>query len=127
MSDRIFRENIAHLTEQLAFEASASKRQQLARRIKKEIEKLAAVDHGPVTAPPMQNGDYWKSRAERTRQQARRYRSEGVRDHLLKIAAGYDELAKRAYAAQQTSETQRSETAAGEAEALSQRSTDTNS
>lgn len=105
MSDRIFRENIAHLTEQLALETSAPKRQQLARRIKKEIEKLAAQDQDVLAAPQVQDGDYWKSRAERTRQQARRYRSEGVRDHLLKIAAGYEELARRAYAAQRTSET----------------------
>jgi hypothetical protein len=100
MTDRIFRENITHLTGQLAFEPSASKRRQLARRIKQEIENLAAVDHDPVAMPQVQNGDYWKSRAERTRQQAQRYRSEAVRDHLLKIARGYEELAKRAYAAQ---------------------------
>lgn len=104
MNDRVFRENIVHLTEQLAFEASAPKRQQLARRIKNEIEKLAAVDQDLLATPHVQDGDYWKSRAERTRQQARRYRSEGVRDHLLKIAAGYDELAERVYAAQQTPE-----------------------
>jgi hypothetical protein len=100
MKDRIFRENIAHLTGQLAFEASATKRQQLARQIKQEIENLAAEDHGPIAAPQVQNGDYWRSRAERTRQQAQRYRSEAVRDHLLKIAMGYEELAKRAYADQ---------------------------
>jgi hypothetical protein len=100
MKDRIFRENIAHLTGQLALKPSATKRQQLARQIKQEIENLAAEDHDPVIAPQVQNGDYWKSRAERTRHQAQRYRSEAVRDHLLKIAMGYDELAKRAYAAQ---------------------------
>lgn len=105
MSDHILHENIAHLAEQLASEASASKRQQLARRIKKEIEKLAAVDPDPVTSLRDQNGDYWKSRAERTRQQARQHRNEGFRDHLLKIAAGYDELAKRAHAARQATET----------------------
>src|ERR1700743_1967302 len=100
MTDRIFRENITHLTGQLAFEPSASKRRQLARRIKQEIEHPEAVDYGTVTMLQGQNGDYWKSRAERTRQQAQRYRSEAVRDHLLKIARGYEELAKRAYAAQ---------------------------
>jgi hypothetical protein len=100
MKDRIFRENIAHLTGQLAVEASAPKRQQLARRIRQEIENLAVVDHDPLASPQVQNGDYWKARAERTRQQARRYRSEAVRDHLLKIAMGYEELAKRAYTAQ---------------------------
>ena len=100
MIDRIFRENIAHLTEQLAFERSVPKRQRLARRIRREIEKLA--EHDPLTVPRVQDGDYWKSRAERTRQQARRYRSEGLRDHLLKMASGYDELAKWTYAVQRT-------------------------
>lgn len=104
MNDHILREDIAHLAEQLASEASAPKRQQLARRIKKEIEKLAAIDRDSVTAPRDQNEDYWKSRAEWTRQQARRHRNEGFRDYLLKIAAGYDELAKRAHAARQTTE-----------------------
>ena len=43
MNDRIVRENIVHLTEQLAVEASSSRRQQLANGIKKEIEKLVAI------------------------------------------------------------------------------------
>ena len=84
MTDRIFRENITHLTGQLAFEPSGSKRRQLARRIKQEIENLAAVDHDPVAMPQVQNGDYWKSRAERTRQQAQRYRSAARR--ILPVA-----------------------------------------
>jgi hypothetical protein len=100
MKDRIFRENIAHLTGQLAFEPSPTKRRQLARRINQEVENLAAMNGDSAVVPQVQNGDYWKSRAERTRQQAQRYRSEAVRDHLLKIAMGYEELAKRAYAAQ---------------------------
>jgi hypothetical protein len=104
MNDRIVRENIVHLTEQLAVEASSSRRQQLANGIKKEIEKLVAIENEPLVTPRVQDGSYWKSRADRTRQQARRYRSEGLRDHLLKIAAGYDELAKRSYDAEQQSE-----------------------
>ena len=103
MNDRIFRENISHLTEQLAFETSAPSRQQLAHRIKKEVEKMAQGDHHPRSAS-REDGDYWRSRAERTRQRAQRYRSEGFRNYLLEIAAGYEELAKRAYTAQQTSE-----------------------
>jgi hypothetical protein len=109
MSDRIIRENIAHLTEQLASETSALKRQQLARRIKKEIERFAPSDCR-AAAPRDQIEEYWKSRAERTRQRARRHRDEGLRDHLLKIATGYDELAERARAAREATETQGGET-----------------
>lgn len=101
MSDR---ENIVHLTEQLASETSALKRQQLARRIKKEIERFVPGDW--TAAPRDQIGEYWKSRAERTRQRARRHGDQGLRDHLLKIANGYDELAKRACSAREMTETQ---------------------
>jgi hypothetical protein len=38
---------------------------------------------------------YWQSRADRTKLQARRYRDPAVRDHLMKIAGGYEELARR--------------------------------
>ena len=38
---------------------------------------------------------YWHSRAERTRKQALRYEEAAVRDHFVKIADGYDELARR--------------------------------
>lgn len=103
MNDRIFRENISHLTEQLAFETFAPKQQWLAYQIKKEVEKMVQEGHHPCTVS-REDGGYWKSRAERTRQRAQRYRSEGLRNYLLEIAAGYEELAKRAYAAQQTSE-----------------------
>lgn len=40
--------------------------------------------------------DYWQSRAERTRRQASRYRDQAIRDPFMKIAAGYDELARSA-------------------------------
>ena len=39
--------------------------------------------------------EYWQSRAERTRNQSRRYK-QPARHHFAKIAAGYDELARRA-------------------------------
>jgi hypothetical protein len=42
------------------------------------------------------DAEYWQSRAERTRNQSRRYKQSAVRDHFAKIAAGYDELASRA-------------------------------
>ena len=38
---------------------------------------------------------YWKSRAQRSRQLADRQKSEHVREHYLKIVAGYEELARR--------------------------------
>lgn len=98
MSDRVLRENIAHLTRQLMSETFSPKRQQLARRIKKEVEKLAAIDRTEQESPN-HDGEYWKSRAERARQRARRHQDEGFRDYLLKIATGYDELAKQAHGA----------------------------
>ena len=45
---------------------------------------------------PSGDAEYWQSRAERTRNESRRYKQNAVRDHFLKIAAGYDELARRA-------------------------------
>lgn len=39
---------------------------------------------------------YWHSRAERMRNRSRRYKQPAVRDHFVKIAAGYDELARGA-------------------------------
>ena len=39
---------------------------------------------------------YWESRAERTRNQSRRYKQPAVCDHFAKIAARYDDLARRA-------------------------------
>ncbi len=42
-----------------------------------------------------EDAEYWQSRAERTRSQSRRYKQPAVRDHFVKIAAGYDELARR--------------------------------
>jgi hypothetical protein len=88
MNDRIFRENIAHLTEQRAIETSAPKRQRLARRIRMEFEKLAAADRDAVKTSHEEDGDYWKSRAERTRQRAQQYRSEGLRDHFSENCVG---------------------------------------
>ncbi len=39
---------------------------------------------------------YWESRAERTGNQSRRYKQPAVCDHFAKIAARYDDLARRA-------------------------------
>jgi hypothetical protein len=40
------------------------------------------------------DAEYWQARAERARKQSRRYKEPAVRDHFVKIAAGYDELAR---------------------------------
>jgi hypothetical protein len=40
--------------------------------------------------------DYWKSRAQRSCRLAARQDSEHLRNHYLKIAAGYEELARMA-------------------------------
>jgi len=42
------------------------------------------------------DAEYWHSRAERARKESRRHEQPAVRDHFVKIAAGYDELARRA-------------------------------
>lgn len=54
-------------------------------------------DRAPTTPRRAYDGDYWKQRAERARRMARRYDQQHIRDHFMKIAAGYDQLAERAY------------------------------
>jgi hypothetical protein len=39
------------------------------------------------------DASYWTSRAERTKRQAARHRDQAIRDHFMKIAAGYEALA----------------------------------
>ena len=41
------------------------------------------------------DADYWQSRADRTKLQANRFRHH-TRDHLMKVAAGYEQLAQNA-------------------------------
>jgi hypothetical protein len=43
-----------------------------------------------------EDAEYWQSRAARTRNQSHRYKQTAIRDHFAEIAAGYDELARRA-------------------------------
>lgn len=45
---------------------------------------------------PNDAAEYWQSRAERFRNQFRRCDPPAIRDHFVKMAAGYDELAQRA-------------------------------
>ena len=60
------------------------------------------VDDDPVPITPRQayDGDYWKERAERARRMASRHDQQHIRDHFMKIADGYDQLAERAYKVQ---------------------------
>jgi hypothetical protein len=53
-------------------------------------------DRGQYTDTRHEDAKYWRSRAERTRNQSQRYKQPAVRDHFAEIAAGYDELARRA-------------------------------
>ena len=50
---------------------------------------------GAPNKTPTGDAEYWQFRAERTRSEARRYKQDGIRDHFIKIAAGYYELARR--------------------------------
>ncbi len=54
-------------------------------------------DRPAITARQAYDGDYWKQRAERARRMARSYDQQHIRDHFIKIAVGYDQLAERAY------------------------------
>jgi hypothetical protein len=56
----------------------------------------ARTDHAEPNDASHEDAEYWQSRAERPRNQSRRYKQPAVRDHFVKIAAGYDELARRA-------------------------------
>jgi len=56
----------------------------------------ARSDRAESTDSRHEDARYWRSRAERTRNQSRRYKQPAVRDHFAEIAAGYDELARRA-------------------------------
>lgn len=58
--------------------------------------QVARSDRAEPTDTRQWNSKYWHSRAERTRHQSRRYKEPAVRDHFAAIAAGYDELARRA-------------------------------
>ena len=65
----------------------------------KQIARRAGVVK-PVEAVNQSNGEYWHLCAEKARRRANRYQNEGVRQHMLRIADGYEELARRASAEQ---------------------------
>lgn len=58
---------------------------------------MVGDDRAPVTPREAYDGHYWKERAERARRMAGRHDQPHIRDHFMKIAAGYDKLAQRAY------------------------------
>jgi hypothetical protein len=68
-------------------------------RITRPMKEQLAHPEGQDEPIKTQDGDaeYWQSRAERTRTRSRRYKQPAVRDHFGKIAAGYEELARRAH------------------------------
>jgi hypothetical protein len=59
-------------------------------------DRSARTGRGEPADTRHEDAEYWQSRAERTRSQSQRYKQAAVRDHFGKIAAGYDELARRA-------------------------------
>ncbi|UGA44620.1 hypothetical protein HU230_0000855 [Bradyrhizobium quebecense] len=50
----------------------------------------------PRAGKPQDDASYWTSRAERTKRQAARHQDQATRDHFMKIAAGYEALARSA-------------------------------
>lgn len=58
-------------------------------------DRSARSGRGEPTDTRHEDAEYWQSRAERTRSQSRRYKQPAVCDHFGKIAAGYDEFARR--------------------------------
>lgn len=51
----------------------------------------------PISPKQAYDGNYWSLRAERTRRLAGRPDKTHIRNHLEKIAQGYELLAQRAY------------------------------
>ena len=88
--------SVAALAEKLAVETDSEKRRTLLQRLKRKLAQLAAIEEDAISPKQAYNGDYWRSRADRTRSLAARHRNEHVRLHFVKIADGYLELAKRA-------------------------------
>ncbi len=101
MKESIYCENIVHLADQLAIESEPARRQKLARRLRLEIDKLEVAGIKTITARQAYDANYWKARAARLRHATGLYQNSFVHDHLMRIAAGYDNLAERACRIQQ--------------------------
>lgn len=55
------------------------------------------VEDKPVISPThVSDADYWRERATRAKRLTHHHDDRATRDHLMKIAAGYEELAERA-------------------------------
>jgi hypothetical protein len=65
-------------------------------RAKRAVSDQSTNVSSPVSRKHGEDAAYWQSRAERTKAQALKHRNPAVRDHLMEIAAGYEELARRA-------------------------------
>jgi hypothetical protein len=50
----------------------------------------------PISPKQASDADYWRDRAKKAKRQAQSYQDRDTRDHLMKIVAGYEELAERA-------------------------------
>jgi hypothetical protein len=96
MRQFMYREDLVHLDRHLALEDEPARRQMLARRLTYEIDGLEAAEMKTITPRQAYNANYWKARAARLRQASGLYRSQAVHDHLMQVAAGYDNLAERA-------------------------------
>ena len=88
--------SVARLAEALAVETDSEKRRTLLQRLKRKLSQLSAIEDHAISPKEAYDGDYWRSRADRTRSLAARHRNEHLRLHFVKIADGYLELAKRA-------------------------------
>jgi hypothetical protein len=98
----MYRQDLVHLDCRVALEGEPAKRQRLIRRLKHELDKLEAAEMKTITPRQAYSANYWKARAARLRQASDLYRSQAVHDHLMRVAAGYDSLAERAYKIQKT-------------------------
>ncbi|QOZ33667.1 hypothetical protein XH92_20020 [Bradyrhizobium sp. CCBAU 53421] len=64
------------------------------RQAAKNADEVA--EKKPRARKPQDDASYWASRAERTKRQAARHQDQATRDHFMKIAAGYEALARSA-------------------------------
>jgi hypothetical protein len=93
----MYRDDILRLAHQLASESEPAMRQRLTRRLKREIDELEAAEVKTITPRQAYNGNYWKARAARLRRASCLYESQVIHDYFMEIAAGYENLAERAY------------------------------
>ena len=59
--------SMAALAEALAVETDSEKRRTLLQRLKRKLSQLSAIEDDVISAKEAYDGDYWRSRADRTR------------------------------------------------------------